>query len=149
MRHVYEQTALLFMPSQVEEAFGRVIVEAAANGIPVVASDIGGIPEALADGGVLIPHTDPAERWAEAIERILSDSTLYARLSSSAYRNANDAMYDPGQAISRNGRRSQSSRPPTLERKWDWPSLRTWSVCVPRRRSDPVTDRIRKEFVPD
>lgn len=38
---------LLVLPSIWEEAFGRVIVEAMASGKPVIASDIGGIPEVL------------------------------------------------------------------------------------------------------
>jgi Glycosyl transferases group 1 len=44
---IYSSTSLLLMPSQWEEAFGRVALEACANGIPVVVSKIEGIPEAV------------------------------------------------------------------------------------------------------
>ena len=82
MRSIYESTALLLVPSQCEEAFGRVVLEACANGIPVVASAVGGIGEALGRGGLLLSATDPAERWAQAIESVLADSDQYQRLSS-------------------------------------------------------------------
>jgi glycosyltransferase involved in cell wall biosynthesis len=45
MRNVYEQSALLFMPSQWQEAFGRVAVAAGVNSIPAVASRVGGFPK--------------------------------------------------------------------------------------------------------
>ncbi len=80
---VYAETALLLMPSQWEEAFGRVAVEAALNGIPQVASRIGGLPEAVA-GGVLIAPDAPAELWAEAVEGILADEARYSELSKQA-----------------------------------------------------------------
>ena len=88
LRSLYERTALLLMPSQIKEAFGRVIIEACANAIPVVASDVGGISEAMGDSGVLLAPSDPPERWAEVIENILSDPNLYALLSESAIANA-------------------------------------------------------------
>lgn len=94
VRTIYQSTALLLAPSQVEEAFGRVVLEACANGIPVVASDIGGIPEALGEGGLLLPATDPAERWAQAIESVLGNPALYQRLSSAGTAHARQAQFD-------------------------------------------------------
>lgn len=80
---VYADTALLFMPSQWEEAFGRVAVEAALNGIPQVASRIGGLPEAVT-GGVLVAPDAPAPRWAEAVEGILADEARHSELCKQA-----------------------------------------------------------------
>jgi L-malate glycosyltransferase len=61
---------LLLVPSW-EEPFGRTIVEAMAAGVPVAATQVGGPPEILADGGgVLLPPKQP-RLWAEAIERCL------------------------------------------------------------------------------
>jgi glycosyltransferase involved in cell wall biosynthesis len=88
LRDLYSKTALLFMPSQCQEAFGRVVIEACANGIPVVASRVGGIPEAVGEAGVLLGASDPPERWADEIEHILRNRDLYSRLSANALANA-------------------------------------------------------------
>jgi glycosyltransferase involved in cell wall biosynthesis len=95
MRDVYQVTSLLLVPSQCEDAFGRVIVEAAANGIPAVASRIGGIPEAIAEGGILLSPTDQPETWAREIERLLSDEELYASLAKRASLNAGRIELNP------------------------------------------------------
>lgn len=84
---IYQQTAVLFMPTQGPEGFGRVAIEACANGIPVVASRIGGIPEALGNSGLLLEPSDPPKRWAETIEGLLSDPDRYSRLAAGARAN--------------------------------------------------------------
>jgi glycosyltransferase involved in cell wall biosynthesis len=64
------------LPSH-REAQGLSILEAMALSRPVVASDVGGIPEMIEDGvtGVLVPHDQP-EALAAAIVRLLSDHVL-------------------------------------------------------------------------
>ena len=73
--------ALFVLPSRLEP-FGIVILEAAALHTPVIASDVGGIPEIIEDGrtGLLVPPDAPAA-LADAIRRLLNDpqtSTSYA-----------------------------------------------------------------------
>jgi glycosyltransferase involved in cell wall biosynthesis len=62
--------------SPVPEPFGQVVVEAMVRGVPVVATDAGGIPEILRDGdavlGRLVPPGDP-EALAAAIAAVLDD----------------------------------------------------------------------------
>jgi 2-deoxystreptamine N-acetyl-D-glucosaminyltransferase/2-deoxystreptamine glucosyltransferase len=63
------------------EALGSSVLDALALGVPVVASDVDGLPEALAwGGGVLVPPEDP-QALAAAVERILADPALHASLS--------------------------------------------------------------------
>jgi glycosyltransferase involved in cell wall biosynthesis len=53
----WHATDLLVAPSRVE-TYGMVVTEAFARGIPVVASDVGGLPDTVANGGVLTPPED-------------------------------------------------------------------------------------------
>jgi glycosyltransferase involved in cell wall biosynthesis len=85
---IYRSTALLLVPSQWPEAFGRVIVEASVNGIPVIASRVGGIPEAIGESGILLERSAPASHWAQAIEEVMSEPAVYSRLAASALANA-------------------------------------------------------------
>jgi len=65
---------LLVVPSSPAEATTRVILEAYAAGVPVVASASGGIPEIVRDGetGFLVPPGNPA-RLAARIREALAD----------------------------------------------------------------------------
>jgi glycosyltransferase involved in cell wall biosynthesis len=67
------------------EGLPLVVLEAMSQGVPVVATDVGGMPEAVIDGvtGLLIQPRDSAG-LAEAITRILSDSELALRMRNAA-----------------------------------------------------------------
>ena len=71
---VLRQCAVLAVPSR-QEAFGRVLVEAMASEVPVVAARVGGIPEVVTDGrtGLLVPPEDPPA-LALALEVTLRDA---------------------------------------------------------------------------
>jgi glycosyltransferase involved in cell wall biosynthesis len=64
------------------EGLGVVLVEALSFAIPVVASDVGGIPDVIKHGetGLLVPEKDPGA-LVQAIARILRDRSLAARLT--------------------------------------------------------------------
>jgi glycosyltransferase involved in cell wall biosynthesis len=85
MRLFYKHIDILLVPSLVEEAFGRVILEAAINGIPTIANRVGGISEALGGSGVLIdidPQLDIdaiAEKYCIEIRRLLDDPTTFEK----------------------------------------------------------------------
>jgi len=69
------------------EGFGISLVEASACGLPVVAGNSGGIPDAVRDGetGFLVPPEDPAA-LAAAISRLLADSGLASRIGAAGRR---------------------------------------------------------------
>jgi len=54
---IFEQTRVLLMPSLWLECFGLTAVEAQLRGVPVIASDVGGLPEAKLETDFLIPVT--------------------------------------------------------------------------------------------
>ena len=68
------------MPSTYE-GFGVAALEAEAMEVPVVASNVHGIPDVVVDGetGLLVPPRD-RQALASALERLLSDSDLRRRL---------------------------------------------------------------------
>ena len=71
------------------ETYGMVVTEALARGLPVIATDVGGVPEALghgADGirpGLLVSPDDPTA-LASALRSWLGDAELRARLRQAA-----------------------------------------------------------------
>jgi len=74
--------AKVFVLASRWEGFGRVIIEALNARVPVVATEVEGIPEIISDGvtGLLTPAEDH-QRLAERIVQILSDSPLADRLA--------------------------------------------------------------------
>ncbi|ADB74896.1 glycosyltransferase [Geodermatophilus obscurus] len=75
---------VLVLPSAYEE-MGSVLTEALASGLPVVASDVGGIPEVVHHGvtGLLVPPGD-VDALAAALDRLAADAGLRARLAAGA-----------------------------------------------------------------
>lgn len=85
MRKVYGHARILLAPSRWEEAWGRVATEAQYSGIPVVASNRGGLPESVGAGGVLLDPEGPVGPWIEAVQRLWSDQAFYRAKSDAAY----------------------------------------------------------------
>jgi glycosyltransferase involved in cell wall biosynthesis len=85
----------LVLAPAVNEGFGRVLVEAALAGTPVVAADSGGHREIVANGedGVLVPADDP-KAMAQAALGLLADPELSRRLAAAAGERAR-SRYSP------------------------------------------------------
>ena len=69
----------LVVPSQWYEVVGRVALEAFAAGLPVLASDIGGLGEVVREPGAecLVP-ADDRNAWATALTRLGDDASVDA-----------------------------------------------------------------------
>lgn len=80
----YAEADLLVLASRAE-TYGMVVTEALARGLPVVATDVGGVREALGGGGVLVPPEDPVALAGE-LRRWLTDRGHRARLRDAARR---------------------------------------------------------------
>jgi surfactin synthase thioesterase subunit len=97
-----EMTRVLLVPSLWAEARSRIVVEAMLRGVPVLAANVGGIPEAMMGMDYLLPvrpipryDTRLDERmvplaevpaqdigpWREALSRLVTDRAAYDRLS--------------------------------------------------------------------
>ena len=78
------------VPSVFEEPFGMVNIESMAAGVPVIASNKGGIPEYLIHGvnGLLIDEHRPVEDIAEKLCLLLSDEALAKRLREAGLKTA-------------------------------------------------------------
>ena len=61
------------------EGLPQVLFEAFAAGCPVVATDVGGVAEAVGDAALLVPAGD-AQAAADALERVAEDGDLRQRL---------------------------------------------------------------------
>lgn len=82
LKRIYQQATIFALPCQVLESGDRdgipnVLVEAMAMGLPVVSTNISGIPELIEDrvNGMLVPEKNSAE-LAAAIEELLSAPEL-------------------------------------------------------------------------
>ncbi len=82
----YRAADAVAVPSH-SESFGLVAVEALACGTPVVASNVGGLPTAVGDGGLLVDGHDTAD-WATALGRVVLDPQARAGLSRRAAEHA-------------------------------------------------------------
>jgi glycosyltransferase involved in cell wall biosynthesis len=102
---VLAQTRVLLMPSLWYEGFGLIVMEAMLRGIPVVASDAGGLREAKRGTGYVIPvraieryqqafdelgmprpvvPANDAEPWVAAARGLLSDGDAWERESAAS-----------------------------------------------------------------
>jgi glycosyltransferase involved in cell wall biosynthesis len=75
----------LFVLPSIREAFGLVILEAAVAGLPIIATNTGGIPEIIKNGvsGILVPPAD-AQALASAIETVMQNDGLAKKMAKEA-----------------------------------------------------------------
>jgi glycosyltransferase involved in cell wall biosynthesis len=78
MPEIYLLGDIFAGPSQIEEGLGMVFLEAAAAGLPIIATRRGGIPEVVRDGvnGLLLQQHDDPRELGEKIKQLLADRNL-------------------------------------------------------------------------
>lgn len=81
----------LVLATTTQEAFGRVIIEAQAAGVPVVATSVGGVVDIIDDRvtGLLVPPADP-QAMADALLRIHKDRKLAQAMAQAGYAKAKE-----------------------------------------------------------
>ena len=103
IEEILGQTRILLAPSLWPETFGYVVPEAMLRGIPVLASDIGGLPEAklgvdfvlpvvpgeFREDGFVSPPQDLSP-WSQALGELLLDEDAYQRCSQQSRQAARD-----------------------------------------------------------
>jgi len=94
MRPWYKSADILLFPAE-NEAFGRVLVEAMACGVPVIATRSGGVPEIVREeiDGILVTPGDTGE-LAKAVLRLLKDEGLRNQMSKTASKRAESFSLD-------------------------------------------------------
>lgn len=78
----------LFVLPSYTEGFPNVVVEAMALGRPIVASDVGAIPEMLGDGAGILVKSKDVVALAEGLRSIISDDGLRIRVAGRAFERA-------------------------------------------------------------
>jgi glycosyltransferase involved in cell wall biosynthesis len=108
-RDFYRVSRAILMPSLWQETFGRVAAEGLANGLPVLASDRGALPETLGNAGFVfhvperytpdskeVPTREEVTPWLTTIERLWDDRDWEigqkAKAKRSAYRWDNERL---------------------------------------------------------
>jgi glycosyltransferase involved in cell wall biosynthesis len=102
---ILEQTRVLLVPSLWPETFGYVVPEAMLRGIPVLASNIGGLPEAKLGVDYLLPVTpavlegnryvcppQDTAPWSQALNELLTDSEDYRRCAAESRKAATEFL---------------------------------------------------------
>ena len=81
LRELFRTADLFLLPTRAE-CLGLVFCEAAANGLPSIAPDTGGVSGAVADGvtGLLLPAEADGQAYAETIAELAADPARLTRL---------------------------------------------------------------------
>ena len=81
-----KKASIIVIPSLWEEPFGLVAAEAMANGIAIIASKVGGIPEIIEKNGVLIKDIS-VEKLAKELSKMMTNNLNIVKYQKLAWQN--------------------------------------------------------------
>ena len=83
---------IIAIPSQKHESFGLTAIEAMSYGIPIVATNIGGLPETIGDNGYCGFYTDVEDMlgFSKNIMRLIEDETLAKKMGENGLKRVNE-----------------------------------------------------------
>lgn len=89
--NLLSQVEILVMPSQSFESFGYTALEAMSCGVPVVVTNVGGLPEVVEDGkcGYVIQKND-IQGFAKSVNQLLEDKDLRKRMGEAGIKRYNN-----------------------------------------------------------
>ncbi|MGZ4688208.1 MAG: glycosyltransferase [Acidimicrobiia bacterium] len=97
---IYADARVLLTPFLVDR-WPRVVLEAQANGIPVLGRDLPALHEAIGSGGRLVPADAVAGEWTAALGDLIDDPDRYREACDAARAHAAREEVDPGVIVSR------------------------------------------------
>jgi glycosyltransferase involved in cell wall biosynthesis len=97
---IYSDAKVLLVPHEIDNR-PRVVAEAQANGIPVVATDFPGLREAVGTGGELVPVGAPPEQWVAALASVWDEPERYDALARAASTHAARPEMQPAAVVDR------------------------------------------------
>lgn len=84
LRRLYRQADIFLLPTR-NDPFPMVLGEAASYALPIVAANVGGVPDRVSEGGILLDADATPVAYAEAV-RSLVEHPLYSRFSEGSRR---------------------------------------------------------------
>ena len=86
LNKIMSDASVIVIPSVWDEPFGLVAAEAMSNGVAVISSNSGGLPEIIRDNGLLINNIN-SKKIAEQLKKIISDTSLLKELQKKSWKN--------------------------------------------------------------
>ena len=81
-----ERASIIIIPSLWEEPFGLVVAEAMSNGVGIITSNVGGIPEVIRDNGIIINKINEP-KIKNALLNLLNDPKKLQALQKLSWKN--------------------------------------------------------------
>ena len=88
LNKIMSDASVIVIPSVWNEPFGLVAAEAMSNGIAVISSNSGGLPEIIRNNGILIDQIN-SKKISENLKQILSNTSMLKELQKKSWENFN------------------------------------------------------------